>query len=360
MNKKIALLAICTIALLGYVQPTQALTVIINDNGTMQVREGRVLGDDTEQEDEQENESENESQQKQEEEKKESEDRSEDKSAETQREAAKQEAERVRETSKQVFEKKREAAKKVQEKVTEKKAALKEIKSIKTQENKQLKVKNKEQSTEVTIEDKELDDSESSYFRNLEKLDAQDVDIELPAGSEIGREDTEKSLDDSAEVENEQIKRVKAERRARNDTLEIKTQTNDNGEQEIEIESGTIKAKLNVAEFVVDPSTKDVVVTTKNGETHTLVHLPDQALLQMEFAGLLNADDTLAKSNLSIETREDGTVVYKTKRIDKRRLFGFIPFEVEDEVELNDTDSTVTVEPTDTSMFGKLLMNLSV
>ena len=155
---------------------------------------------------------------------------------------------------------------------------------------------------------------------------------------------------------------IREDRRARiEEKIEIRTEQNENGEQEFEFESRAIKAKANGVDFIVDPETNNVTVVTPSGEQHVLTHLPDQAVIQFQASGLL---DTTALSQgteqLEIETKEDGRVVYKTKIQKPKKIFGLIKREVETEVELDDQTGLVSEEEiTSDSFFGRLLDSMA-
>jgi len=236
------------------------------------------------------------------------------------------------------------------------------LKSISAKENKEIKIKNTREKTEISVEPKnkptpqQRKETRSSDAIPKQEVETETVDIKLPANEKPERKD--RAEGEEKEI-NEEIKKIKRERSERRDALEVKSKINDDGTNEFEIESGAIKAKLKSAEFTIDPATNEVKITTPNGESHTLIHLPDQALQQMLTTNKLANADEIDQSQLSLETKDDGSVVYKAKVTNKRKILGFIPFNYESEVELNDADSQITSQPTDTSFIGQLLFRLS-
>lgn len=333
-------------------QPIQALTIVVANDGSMTFSQGQVLGDDEESEKETKSE-----------EKKESEESS--KENELNREREKKQLEQEREQTKQTQEKTREREKTAAEKRVEQN---KQLKTVKLNEKKQLRVKTEQPETEVLIEKKRSateDDGEQpepEHVEEQEKIETESFHLSFPAQVEL-EDDGQPEVENENEAENEQdddrLQQTRQDRSKRTDKIEIKRQLNDDGTQETEIEAGAIKAKFKAAEFTVDPATNNVLISTPTGETHTLMHLPDQALLQMEQAGLLDSADPLAQSELSLETNADGSVMYKTKMKRTRRVFGFIPITVEQEVTLNDSDGTTTSTAISDSFFQKMLVGLS-
>ncbi len=323
-------------------QPVNALSIIVNENGAMSLHEGKVLGEDSDSQDEVESENESEDS---------NEDTSDNKAEEQAREQAKKQAENTREAEKRAAEKRLEQSR--------------VLKTVPAGQTKQLKINNTQRKTEVLIENKlkalKTGKTNLETINNQDQIETDSLTIELPARQEPTFETGLDSDDTNGEAENEQIKKIKKERQERQDKIEIKSQLNDDGTREIEIESATVKAKLKSSQFVVDPATNSVTITTPSGQTHTLIHLPDQALQQMTEAGLITSGDpATTQSELTVETKEDGTVVYKTTVRKQARLLGLIPYEFEDEIELNDADSQIITKPVDTSFIDSILRRLSL
>lgn len=353
MNRTISSALLSLALLLLIAQPVHALTVIIDSNGLITIGEGQVLGDEDEQEVESEQESDqNESEKKQAEQRREQQQQQ----LENQRETAKQAAEQKRETAKQAAEQKREQQKKTTELKIEK---AKQLRTIQQREQKQLRIKNTNQRTEVEIESKDdsADELENERLETRESITTDQLQLRLPARQKV---DDNSELETESETdESEDSTPASEERRLRTDEFEINTLPGADGTQETELRAGTIKAKLRAAEFVVDPETNTVTITTPNGQTHDLVHLPDQAIEQMTAAGLINTDDLKAEEELEVDTEADGRVVYRTKTFQRRKLFGLVPFTVEQEVSLTDDTGEATSKPTNGSLLNQLLLRLS-
>ena len=325
--------------LLIAVQPTQAINVLINRDGSMIFYQDLVLGDEIE-------ESETEKEDEIEEPKTEKE--IEKKRFELDRENAKDEMESRRELEKKASEQKREQLKTKNEQLYEN---AKKLRTVSPQEKQQLRVKNQASETEVMLERKNQEakkniEQSQERFKKQERIETERLDIELPTEVEL-------------KTENDKTQSIIEERRLRQDKLEIKIKTSTDGTKETELESGLVKAKLKNREFTVDPETNNVTLVTPSGNTHQLIHLPDQALLQMEKAGLLSTDNPLSRSELTVETLEDGTAIYKTKVNKTKRFLGLIPYQVEHEAELKDDTGETSVTPTNTSILNQIRLKLS-
>ncbi len=344
MSKTSLLLPLVTLLILLAATPAQALTILIDNQGQMVVQQDQVLGDENE------SESENETAKAAAEQQREQE----KKQAEQQREQAKTAAEREREQQKTNLERTREQNK---TNLEQKREAAKKLRTVNSSEKKQLKVKTDATETEVLIEDTT---ARENQFTNQEVMRTQRLDIELPAN-----EKPETELEDESETEtetspeSETLRKIREDRQQRQDRLQIRTRTTTDGESEVEIESGDSSARLKSAEFSVNPETNEVTVITPSGQTHTLLHLPDVAIQRMTDAGVVNPSDSQAEAELTVETSADGSVVYKTKAKQVRRILGIVPVEFENEVELDDATSQVTTTPTNESLFMQLLRSIS-
>ncbi|HCC84097.1 MAG TPA: hypothetical protein DEP87_00195 [Candidatus Pacebacteria bacterium] len=304
------------------VQPTQALTILVNQNGSMTFIQGQVLGDESERKTE-----------------------GEKKSTEIRPEIEKNDQKdqnRASEVTRKSSEQNREV--------------LKNIRTVNSKENQQIRVKTQDKSVEVLLENRPLEsnrknDDKKEVFQNQETIETKNLNIELPLNSNLTPPNPESSSSGRG--------KFGEERREKPEKLKIKIETADDGESEIEFESADIKAKLNSGEFTIDPSTKALSITTPLGETRQLMHFPDQAMQQFKDAGLVDTDDSQSRAELTIETQDDGSVVYKTKVTETKKFLGFIPFEVENEVELKDETGETSVTPTDNSFFNQFRLMFS-
>lgn len=347
MQKNFLPVLIASTLLLLLAQPAKALSIQIDDQGQIQFFAGQVLGKDSEEAEKKETESSDDDSKDDDDAADEVEQEIEH-APEVESEHARPEPEKPREVPR--------AEKKSEDKKPEPRKVLK---NITTKENKLLKIKNNREKAEVFLEQKAgkpTPQQRKPENGSEEVTGSESFDIKLPVNQKP--ELRERSEDEKKAI-NEVIAKIKRERSERRDSLEFKSKINDDGTNELEIESGAIKAKLKSSEFAIDPATNEVKITTPNGTEHTLIHLPDQALQQMIATKKLEATDEIDQSELTLETKDDGSVVYKTKVTNKRKIFGFIPFNYESEVELNDADSEITSEPTDKSFIGQLLFRLS-
>lgn len=125
---------------------------------------------------------------------------------------------------------------------------------------------------------------------------------------------------------------------------------------QLEIESRSTRGLVQPGSNVtVDPRTNEITVSDRQGIERVLVRLPDQAFQEMTAQGAVfpeNYDE--AKANLTIETTDDGKVVYRTQITNQRKLFGLVPYQVKIAHQVDDvTGEVVSQELPDQSMFGR-------
>ena len=123
----------------------------------------------------------------------------------------------------------------------------------------------------------------------------------------------------------------------------------ENSEQELELESREVKARIKQgAEFELNSQTNEVTLITPSGQTHVLNHLPDQAIARMQEAGLFS--DVDSDSDLvSITVNDDSEVIEYRQKVKKTKKFlGLFDRQVESEVILNDSTREVYEEPAST------------
>jgi len=123
----------------------------------------------------------------------------------------------------------------------------------------------------------------------------------------------------------------------------------ENSEQELELESREVKARIKQgAEFELNSQTNEVTLITPSEQTHVLNHLPDQAIARMQEAGLFS--DVDSDSDLvSITVNDDSEVIEYRQKVKKTKKFlGLFDRQVESEVILNDSTSEVYEEPAST------------
>jgi len=122
---------------------------------------------------------------------------------------------------------------------------------------------------------------------------------------------------------------------------------------QLEIKSRDTRSFIQPGSSVtVDPKTNDISVSDKKGQDRPLLRLPDQAFQELTNQGAVFPDRyDEAKENLTILTKDDGSVVYRTEVTNQRRLFGFIPYAVKVSHEVNDQTGEVTTQDVQDSSF---------
>lgn len=240
------------------------------------------------------------------------------------------------------------------------------VKTIKN-ENSQLRLKSGATGTEVQIEKKpfEVESNDSKVgvpkkpeFETKEVLKTDRINLEVPAGDGQTKpvEDQKKSADDQSTQRTPEAEAVLQERRSRvQEKMEVKSEQQ-NGATEFQFESRNVKAKLQGAEVVIDPATNEVSITTPNGEQHTLIHLPDQALEKIKNSGIVASASGSFNNEVEIKTNEDGTVSYQIPVQKQKKLFGLFTRTVDATVQLNDQTGEVTeTEKPANDPFSRLL-----
>lgn len=104
------------------------------------------------------------------------------------------------------------------------------------------------------------------------------------------------------------------------------------------------------AQFILDQDSGLVSIVTPSGNTHDLKHFPDEAMAVMQEKGkmsfLTDAGQAPSSDNYEMELvqNEEGEVVYRARVRAQKKLLGLIPWEFEQELELNDSTGEVTME----------------
>jgi hypothetical protein len=279
------------------VLPAQALEVVIHSNGTVSFYEtpqilGEVLGDEDVVS-----------------------------SDEEDREADKKKAELARELAKKRLEAEREKMKTVRSTLSDKKT--------------EIRVKTDGDKARVLLETKRASESGKPRSPRIEEVKSgESVRLELPAQL--------KTTDDEGEAE--AIKEIRLERKERiEEKVELRSESDENGETRLELRSGETKATLRNGEVLVNPQTNDVSITAADGvQTRRLNHLPDQAIARIKELIELRQNADGSEPEVEIETTDDGEVLYTTETLREKRLFGLFKREVQTRVELNDSTGEVT------------------
>ncbi|MFH2118661.1 MAG: hypothetical protein ABII10_02920 [Candidatus Paceibacterota bacterium] len=116
------------------------------------------------------------------------------------------------------------------------------------------------------------------------------------------------------------------------------------------------------AAFTIDPVTNLVTVTTPSGLEHVLYNLPDQAILRMEEAGLITAEEANLPidelGELIINATEDG-LVYELQAPTQRKFLGIFNRQVPRRIALVDDTGEVTTSPVERNLLQTILDRLS-
>ncbi len=344
MNKNLTSILMALILLTTVVSQAHALEITIDQNGSIRFYADQVLGDSTDEE--------------------------------KRTEYYKKVQERV-------------AAQKTTERATgeEKKMQMEKrtdapVKTIYPTKDSKIRIKNEADETQVMVgkkrSDEKTEDREKPEFETQQTTKDARVKLEFPAqlkessAAAKGRRDDD--LEDRTNEERGSIgqenrdaieakmKQVTEDRQERkNEKVELRTEENANGQKEFVFESRLMKAKAHGAEFSVDPKTNVVTITTPSGNEHVLTHLPDQAVLRMKAAGIIDtASLESGESELELETKPDGSVVYSTTTKKPKKIFGIFRRDVETKVELNDDSGEVVEEAVpQTSLIGRVLDSLA-
>jgi hypothetical protein len=118
------------------------------------------------------------------------------------------------------------------------------------------------------------------------------------------------------------------------------------------------------AQFVLDQDSGLVSIVTPSGNTHELKHFPDEAMAVMQEKGKMNfltdAGQAPSSDNYEMELvqNEEGEVVYRAQVRAQKKLLGLIPWEFEQELELNDSTGEVAMEQKP-SLISQLLLAFS-
>jgi len=206
---------------------------------------------------------------------------------------------------------------------------------------------------ETTVELRKTPNSNRGDFVSTETMKSDRVKMSFPAKLDDGRDDNESGQGYLEKIRTERTERTK-------EMVELKNRFKEK-KQVLELKSRNVKASLkNGAEFVLDPITNEVTITTPSGEERVLNHLPDQAIEKMEAAGLFFGISDDAEEELEVETNESGELIYTKKDQIEKKLFGIFPRQVDSKIILNDATGEVTeVELAPNSIFEQFFNAIS-
>lgn len=110
-------------------------------------------------------------------------------------------------------------------------------------------------------------------------------------------------------------------------------------------------------ELIVNPATNTISISVGDGDERPLNRLPDQAFQELTVQGAVFPEQyDEAKANLTLRTKDDGSVIYYTEITEERPVLGVIPRKMRRAYELNDqTGEIVTRRLPDESLLGRVL-----
>lgn len=206
-------------------------------------------------------------------------------------------------------------------------------------------------------------------LENMESTRVEKFKMEFPYSQTERQQDLMEKRAENAEnlqtklgERQEYLESLKVQRQERVDAMvEVRNRVGENGEQELEMESMGVVARLRRAEFNFDPETGVVTVTTPSGEEHVLNHFPDQALDRIRAVHLEDdIESTLDGEDVEVEENEDGVVEYRALGRRKAKFLGLFSRDIETEVVLDDETGEVTEEDLPaTSFLDNVLDTLS-
>lgn len=221
-------------------------------------------------------------------------------------------------------------------------AARKERRVIKTlPESSKEKIRIREEKENIKLRVENGEEKGDAKLRKVEELEDKRIDATFPAQLKLDENSTEKR------------KQAVMDRQLRKDEkIELRAEKKENGEAEFELVSRAVRAKSNGAEFVLDPVTNQITITTPSGNQHVLVHLPDQAIENMQAKGLLTDEEV---PELELTELSNGEVGYKAQVVRRKKLFGLFSREVPTEILMSDQVGTVVEQEVDDSWTNTVL-----
>jgi hypothetical protein len=314
MNQKITIVTIFVLLQLSIMlspAAAAALSVDITKTGAVLIYTGSVLGEETENEDESARERE-------------------EKESDTQSDAELEAKERAQREAKQRAERESQQKRKTEER--------KLIKKVPEKSRNEVRVSEEKDGVKLRIENKKSE----TKLKKVEELEDKRVEISIPSEVKTANKD-----------EREELSKPMKERAERmEEKVELRAAKESSDAAEFELTSRKVKATSRGAEFLVDPETNQIVVTTRSGSQHVLNHLPDQALTNMIDKGILTEGDA---PELSLTELPNGEVGYVARVQKQRKLLGLFKRNVETEVLMSDQAGTVVEKPVDQSWSDNFL-----
>lgn len=257
--------------------------------------------------------------------------------------------------------------------------SLKERRIIKSGKNKELRIKPNDKNLQIELREKNNQETitPKPNLQNIEKINDDNVRLSFPARVKTELKDERSDIKDQLKIKvkekieehtdepnNEQLENrtqyqveLQQQRQERHDEMvEIKNKIEDQ-HQVLELKSRNVKAALKKgAEFSLNPTTNEVTIVTPVGTSHTLNHLPDQAVEKMQAAGVFTNQQT-TDQEIEVETAASGEIIYKKRDIIRKKLFGLFPRKIESEIILNDQTGAVTEETIPSTNIFKQFFN---
>lgn len=278
-------------------------------------------------------------------------------------------------TSVQVLKKEGEKAETMEKKVEDrvqlefqdKEAALRELRMKNEKELKAFK---------ENLESSDTPDKEAALKRKKEELE-KELNMkrqelkELSETGELKIEQNEESFRENAplnplpspessdkpQLTPEELQKRQLERKER--SLKLRDAVRENKrELQLEGSDGTTARFGQGAEISVDAETGAVTLVTPTGQEKILNNFPEEVIARLKERQTLVTEDN---TEIEVEVDGNGNIKHKVKNVRKqKKLFGFIPREVEAEAVVDDSTGEVEVSETKTNPVDQLLNALSI
>lgn len=223
-------------------------------------------------------------------------------------------------------------------------------------------IENKKSSVEVEMSKSSDDSSVKIMMREFDKSkqsseDAKNLEEKKRENiKELGEKqanEVNRGLDKRSEQElenNKEDRKIKSTVEERTDKLNFRMGTTDvrSTNKGFEIEKGDVKVQTNLP-VSVQTDTKQLSVVTPQG-TKTVTTLPDEAKNTVESSGLANK----VVGEITLE-QQGNDVVFHMNTSNSKRMFGFIPVQVSREVDVSATTGQIT---NTTQSLGQRLLDL--
>lgn len=191
---------------------------------------------------------------------------------------------------------------------------------------------------------KEFEEKRQAVLKEATEKNQDEIKNTFEKRTNLRQESEQK---DQQEIETRKMKSIVEER---TEQLNLKAGSTDirSTDRGFEIEKGNVKVKTNLP-VSVQADTKQLSIVTPNG-TKTVTTLPDEAKNTVESSGFARqvvGDITLEQNG------ED--VVFHMNTVNSKRMFGLLPVQVNREVEVSATTGQITGT---TQSFGQRLLDL--